>query len=71
MPASARGAIVASILAILVCGVAGGVAAWWLVSALGLDGSVAAILAAAIGMVAATALWAAGVALLRACGLLR
>jgi hypothetical protein len=66
-----RGAIVGSILGILVCGVAGGLAAWALVTALGFDGVLGAILAALVGMVVATALWAGGSSLLRALGWLR
>jgi len=66
-----RGSIVGSILAIVACGVAGGIAAWGLVNALGFDGVFGAILAAVIGMVVATALFAAGSSLLRAFGWLR
>ncbi len=66
-----RGAVLGSILGIFVCGLAGGMAAWSAVSALGLDGVVGAIVAAVIGMVAATALWAGGSTLLRMLGLLR
>jgi len=68
---SERGAVIGSILGIFVCGVAGGLAAWSAVSALDLDGVLGAIVAAVIGMVAATALWAGGSTLLRAVGLLR
>ena len=57
-----RGSILVSILAILVCGVAGGVAAWAAVRALALDGVPGALVAAVIGMVVATALWAGGIA---------
>lgn len=71
MPLPERGAIVGSILGIVVCGVGGGAAAWWVVTTLGLDGVVGALLAAAIGMVAATALWVGGSTLLRTLGLLR
>jgi hypothetical protein len=66
-----RGAVIGSILGIFVCGLAGGLAAWSAVSALGLDGVVGAIVAAVIGMVVATALWAGGSTLLRMLGLLR
>jgi hypothetical protein len=66
-----RGSMVGSILGILVCGVAGGYAAWMLVAALGADGVVGAIMAALIGMVIATALWVAGTSLLRALRLIR
>jgi hypothetical protein len=71
MRTSERGAVIGSILGIFVCGVAGGLAAWSMVSALDLDGVLGAILAAVIGMVVATALWAGGSTLLRALGLLR
>ena len=71
MPFSQRGSMVGSILGILVCGVAGGFAAWRLVAALGADGVFGAIAAAVIGMVAATALWAGGTSLLRAAGWIR
>jgi hypothetical protein len=67
----ARGLIVGSILGILVCGVAGGFAAWMLVSMLGLGGVTGALLAAVIGMITATALWAGGSALLRALRLIQ
>ena len=71
MAHSARGSIVGSILGILVCGVGGGIAAWALVTVLGVDGVLGAILAAVIGMVVATGLWAGGSSLLRAMGWLR
>ena len=71
MRTSERGAVIGSILGIFVCGVAGGLAAWSAVSALDFDGVIGAILAAVIGMVVATALWAGGSTLLRALGLLR
>ena len=66
-----RGSMLGSILGILVCGVGGGFAAWSAVTAWGIDGVIGAILAAVIGMVVATALWAGGSSLLRALGLLR
>ena len=66
-----RGSIVGSILGILICGVAGGYAAWVLVAALGADGVLGAIIAAMIGMVVATALWVGGTSLLRAMGWIR
>jgi hypothetical protein len=68
---SERGAVIGSILGIFVCGVGGGLAAWSAVSALDLDGVLGAIVAAVIGMVVATALWAGGSTLLRVLGLLR
>jgi len=66
-----RGSIVGSIVAILVCGVAGGYAAWTIVSGLGIDGVTGALVAALMGMIAATALWAGGSWLLRTVGWLR
>jgi len=71
MPQLPRGSVIGSILGIVVCGVGGGIAAWGLVTALGADGVLGAILAAVIGMVVATALWAGGSSLLRALGWLR
>lgn len=58
--------MIGSIVGILLCGVAGGFAAWMLVATLGIDGVTGALVAAVIGMVVATALWAGGSALLRA-----
>ena len=63
--------IVFSILGIVVCGVLGGMTAWAIVAALGLGGTMGAIVAAIIGMFAAFALWAAGSSLLRAVGWIR
>jgi hypothetical protein len=42
-----------------------------LVAKLGIDGVIGAFIAAVIGMIAATALWAGGAALLRAVGWIR
>ena len=66
MPQPPRGSILVSIIGILICGIAGGFSAWMLVSNLGIDGVTGAFVAAVIGMVVATALWAGGAALLRA-----
>lgn len=66
-----RGSAVGSILGIVACGVAGGVAAFTLVAAAGVDGVPGALLAAVLGMVVATAVFAAGSSLLRALGWLR
>jgi len=66
-----RGSIFGSIVAILVCGVAGGVAAWRIVSGLGIDGVTGALVAAVMGMLVATALWTGGSWLLRTVGWLR
>jgi hypothetical protein len=56
------------LLAIVVCGGAGGLLAWWLVSLLGWEGVGGAIAAAFLGMILATLLWAGGVALTIALG---
>ena len=69
--AQPRGSIFGSIIAILICGVTGGFAAWVLVSSLGIDGVTGAFAAAVMGMIAATALWAGGSWLLRTVGWLR
>ena len=66
-----RGSIFGSIIGILICGITGGFAAWMLVSRLGIDGVTGACVAAVIGMIVATALWAGGSWLLRAVGFLR
>jgi hypothetical protein len=66
MAPAKRGSILGSALGILVCGGIGGVAAWAVVAALGWDGTLGAVVAAIIGMVIATAMWAAGTSLLRA-----
>jgi hypothetical protein len=68
MSCNQRGSVLGSIVGILVCGVAGGFAAWMLVTALGVGGVAGALAAAVIGMVVATALWAGGSSLLRALG---
>ena len=61
-----RGSIVGSLLGIVVCGGIGGIAAWSIVMLMGWDGTFGAIVAAIIGMVVATAAWAALTSLLRA-----
>ena len=71
MPFKQRGSVLGSVLGILVCGIAGGVAAWMLVAALGVEGVLGALIAAVIGMAVATALWAGGSTLLRALGWIR
>ncbi len=71
MPQPPRGSIFVSVIGILICGVAGGFSAWMLVSNTGIDGVIGAFVAAVIGMIVATALWAGGSALLRALGLMR
>ena len=71
MPFCQRGSMLGSILGIFICGAGGGLAAWAAVTALGLDGVLGAILAVVIGMIVATALWAAGTSLLRVLGWVR
>jgi len=71
MPQPPHGSLFVSTIGILICGVAGGYSAWMLVSKLGIDGVVGAFVAAVIGMIVATGLWAGGTALLRALGRLR
>ena len=66
-----RGNVAGSLLGILVCGVIGGFAAWFAVTAWEIDGVPRAIIAAAIGMFVSTALWVGGSSLLRMLGVLR
>jgi hypothetical protein len=66
-----RGSMLGSILGILICGVAGGFSAWSAVTGWGIDGVLGAIVAAVIGMVVATALWAGGTSLMRVLGWVR
>jgi hypothetical protein len=58
--------LVGSILAILACGGIGGVAAWLVVTTFDWTGTAGAIVAAAIGMAIAFAVFAAGAAVLQA-----
>jgi len=60
-----------TIVAIAFCGGVGGFAGWALVTALGLTGVVAAIVAAICGMVIAAALWVAVTSVLRTLGMMR
>ena len=60
-----RGSILGSILGIVVCGGLGGITAWGVVTLMGWDGTFAAIVAALIGMVVATAAWIALTSLVR------
>jgi len=60
-----RGSILSSLLAIVVCGGLGGLAAWGIVTLAGLHGTFGAIVAAIAGMLIATGLWAGGVWLLQ------
>ena len=66
-----RGGILASLAGIVVCGGAGGLLAWAVVDALSIEGVAGAIVAAAIGVIVATALWVAGGWALRASGIVR
>lgn len=66
MHTNRRGSIFGSILGIVVCGTAGGVAAWAIVAFLGWDGVAGALAAAVIGMIVATAAWTAVTSMLRA-----
>lgn len=66
-----RGGVLASLAGIVVCGGAGGFMAWVVVTALDIGGVTGAILAAAVGMIVATALWIAGGWALRASGIVR
>jgi hypothetical protein len=58
-----------SAIAILICGVSGAVFAWAIVDTLGWTGAGGAVVTAVIGMLSATALWAAGVAIGKVLGL--
>ena len=53
-----------SIVAIVVCGTAGGVAGWATVTSIGLGGIAASLVAAVVGMAIAVAAWIAMIALL-------
>ena len=63
--------LMASIVAIAICGAVGVLGALAAVRTLGLDGVVAALVAVVIGVLLATLLWAGGVALLRAMRVLK
>jgi uncharacterized membrane protein YeaQ/YmgE (transglycosylase-associated protein family) len=58
--------IIPGIIAVAFCGFVGAFIAWTVVDALGWTGVGGAIVTALIGMIAATLLWIAGVALRRA-----
>jgi hypothetical protein len=60
-----------SIAGILVSGLAGGIAGWFVITSLGWNGVGGALLAAAIGMVVATGVWVAITVLLRSFGSVR
>ena len=63
--------ITLSALAILACGSLGAFAGYGVVTALGWTGTLAALVAALVGMVVATLAWALGVVALRRLGWLR
>jgi purine-cytosine permease-like protein len=65
MPSRARGAILPSVLGIIVCGGFGGVAAWAFVTMMGWTGAFGAIAAAIIAMIVAMAVWTAGASFMR------
>jgi hypothetical protein len=60
-----RGSILGSLLGIVLCGGLGGLAAWAVVMAIGVNGVFGAILATVIGMVVAAAAWTACTSLMR------
>jgi len=57
-----------NVVGIVVCGIAGGLCGFWLTSALGLGGVLAAVVGAIVGMVVATAAWVAITFVLRKLG---
>ncbi|MFO1303400.1 MAG: hypothetical protein U1F54_06690 [Burkholderiales bacterium] len=63
--------VVWSVVGIVLCGGLGALCGWLLTQALGLDGAMAAILAAIVGMVVATAAWVGLTTLLRKLGVLQ
>jgi 2-keto-3-deoxy-galactonokinase len=63
--------LVANLLAIVACGVAGGAAGFGAMRWLEVPGAAGAVVAALVGMVAAAGAWAGGVAALRVAGSLR
>ena len=63
--------ILLNLVAIVVCGAIGAIGGYGTVEWLDLSGVVGALVAAFVGMVLATAAWAAGATLLRGAGILR
>jgi hypothetical protein len=63
--------ILKSIVLIIIAGGVGGVAAWWLARAIGIDGTPGALIAAVIGMVLAVGFFAGLTTLLRRLGWIR
>lgn len=68
---SAVVSILLSLVAIIVCGSAGALAAFALVDAIALTGAVSALVAVATGVVVSTLLWVIGFAALRSIGWLK
>ena len=60
-----------SILGIILSGLVGGIAGWFVITSLGWDGVPGALVAAAIAMVVATGVWTAITVLLRSLGIVR
>jgi biopolymer transport protein ExbB/TolQ len=60
-----RSSIFGRLLGILACGGVGGIAAWSIVTLMGWDGTIGAIVATIIGMVVAMAAWVALTSLAR------
>jgi len=69
--ASVRLSILLNILAIVACGAAGAGAAYGVLALLDVHGLAGAFIAAPVGMVVASAAWAAGATALRAAGWIR
>jgi hypothetical protein len=63
--------IALNVISIIACGAVGGGTGFLISRALSLEGVTAAVVAAIIGMVVATACWAGGSAVLRALGVIR
>ena len=66
--ANAVRSVLWSVAGILLCGMAGGLCGWGLVTALGLNGVPAALLGAIVGMVVATGAWLGLTCVLRKLG---
>ena len=63
--------VLLSLVAIVVCGGAGALAAFALVDAIDLTGAVSALVAVATGVVVSTLLWVIGIVALRSIGWLK
>lgn len=60
-----------SVVGILIAGVAGGGAGWWIIGALGIGGTFGALVAAVVAMVVATGAWVLMTVTLRRLGVVR